>query len=121
MGDELRGRRGGKQRNPEFYRIRVLMCLAAFKESNISDFRMKRDYGIIMNKGDLKNLLDRMIQEEWIKKSKYKIYSLDEKGQKMKDYIRNLLDKEENHPLFDCESFEGIESIGFKSLDQSND
>jgi len=120
---ELRGRKGGKQKPPEFYRIRIIMYLAAARnnESNISDFRMGEGYGIIMNKGDLKNLLDKMIQEKWIKKNKYKIYSLDEKGQQMKDYVRSLLAKEENHPLFDCESFDGIGSIGFKSPDQPND
>jgi len=119
---ELRGRKIGKQKPPEFYRIRILMYLTAFKESNISDFRTKGEgYGIIMNKGDLKNLLDKMIREKWIKKSEYKIYSLDEKGQRMKDYVRSLLAEDENHPLFDCESFDGIGSIGFKSPDQPND
>ena len=114
---ELRGRSVGKQKNPGFYRIRIAMYLHAFSEARITDFRKKGEYGIIMNKTDLLILLGKMIEEKWIKRTisedaqNVKKYSLDKKGQEMAEFIHHLRDTEQNHPLFECESFIGIKSL----------
>jgi len=115
---ELRGRSGGKQKNPGFYRIRIVMYLHAFRKTRITDFRKKGEYGIIMNKTDLLILLGKMIDEKWIKRTisedaqNVKKYSLDKKGQEMVEFIHHLRDTEPNHPIFECESFIGIKSLG---------
>jgi len=105
--------KGGKQKDDSYYRIRIVMYLLAFGESNISDIARSSSYGISsINKVNLKILLEKMIVEKWIKKSKYKIYSLDKKGQEMVNFLVHLKNNDENHPLFDVESFIGIKSLG---------
>ena len=105
--------KGGKQKDDSYYRIRIVMYLLAFRESNISDMARSSSYGISsINKVNLKILLEKMIVEKWIKKSKYKIYSLDKKGQEMANFLVHLKNNDENHPLFDVESFIGIKSLG---------
>ncbi|MCH7649138.1 MAG: hypothetical protein IIA83_11100 [Thaumarchaeota archaeon] len=105
--------KGGKQKDDSYYRIRIVMYLLAFREANISDIARSSSYGISsINKVSLKILLEKMILEKWIKKSKYKIYSLDKKGQEMTNFLVNLKNNDENHSLFDVESFIGIKSLG---------
>ena len=105
--------KGGKQKDDSYYRIRIVMYLLAFREANISDIARSGSYGISsINKVNLKILLEKMIVEKWIKKSKYKIYALDKKGQEMVNFLVNLKNNDENHPLFDVESFIGIKSLG---------
>jgi len=103
--------------NDDFYQIRILKYLSSYGEANLTEFRMKGVYGITSNKTRLKILLEEMIDDGWIKKTisshspNVKIYSLDEKGHQMKDFIRKLQQNEPKHPLFDCKLFSGIKSL----------
>jgi len=113
---ELRGRKvKADYQHDDFYQIRILMYLSAHEEARISDFAKNGEYGITSNKTKLKRILGEMIDAGWIKKTipeyakNVKIFSLNEKGHEMKDFIREL---QENHPLFDCKSFTGIKSLG---------
>jgi len=71
-----------------------------------------------MNKGLLRLLLLKMVDEDWLdmKISKdnpmIKRYSLKEKGLEMLNFIRNLRDKDENNPLFRFDSLKEIKSLG---------
>ena len=115
---ELRGRKGKSDyQNDDFYQIRILKYLSSYGEANLTELRMKGEYGITSNKTRLKRLLEEMIDAGWVKKTipshspNVKIYSLDEKGHTMKDFIQELQQKEPNHPLFDCKLFGGIKSL----------
>ena len=111
---DRRGKRlkGGEQKHPDFYRIRVVMYLLEFHESNISDMTRSSKYELSRaNKGRLAILLAKMVEEGWIKKSKYKIFSLDEKGTKMANMIKKIQNEDENNPLFQIEAFLGLKSI----------
>lgn len=94
------------------------MFLSAFGESRITDFEKKREYGVSsMNRVDLSLLLKKMIVEKWIKKSiskdakNVKKYSLIKRGREMVNYIKELRNKEEDHPLFEVETFYGVKSL----------
>ncbi len=117
---DRRGQRvkGGKQKNDDFYRIRVVLFLSAFDESRITDMREKGEYGLgTMNKGSLLVLLEKMIEDNWIKKTisddskNVKKYSLNKKGTQIKDFIKELQNNDENNPLFDCDLFLGVKAI----------
>jgi len=117
---DRRGKRakGGKQKNDDFYRIRVVLFLSAFGESRITDMREKGEYGLgTMNKGSLLVLLEKMIEDNWIKKTisddskNVKKYSLNKKGAQIKDFIKELQNNDENNPLFDCDLFLGVKAI----------
>ena len=113
---ELRGRKvKSDYQHDDFYQIRILMYLSAHEEARIGDFTKKGEYGITSNKTTVGRLLGEMIDTGWVKKTispdakNVKKYSLTEKGQQMRDFIREL---PENHPLFDCKLFSGIKSLG---------
>lgn len=71
-----------------------------------------------MNKGLLRLLLLKMVDEDWLDREiskdnpMIKRYSLKEKGREMVNFIRNLRDKDENNPLFRFDSLKGIKSLG---------
>ena len=118
---DRRGQRvkGGKQKNDDFYRIRVVLFLSAFDESRITDMREKGEYGLgTMNKGSLLVLLEKMIEDKWIKRTisedskNVKRYSLNKKGTEMRDFIRHLRDSDPNNSLLDCDLFLGVRSLG---------
>ena len=117
---DRRGKRvkGGKQKNDDFYRIRVVLFLSAFGASRITDMREKGEYGLgTMNKGSLLVLLEKMIEDNWIKKTisedakNVKRYSLNKRGTQMRDFIRELQNNDESNPLFDCDLFLGAKAI----------
>ena len=117
---DRRGQRvkGGKQKNDDFYRFRVVLFLSAFGASRITDMREKGEYGLgTMNKGSLLILLEKMIEDNWIKKTisedakNVKRYSLNKRGTQARDFIRELANNDENNPFFDCDLFLGIKSI----------
>lgn len=124
MLGQLRDRRGkrvktGKQKNDDYYRLRIVMFLRSFGESRISDFLQKKDYGISsINKVNLKTILDKMSLEGWIKRTvsldskNVKKYSLDKQGFEIVDFIIKLRDTNKEHPLFDFEMCKGIRSLG---------
>jgi len=116
---ELRGKKGKSDyQHDDFYQIRILMYLTHHEEARLAEFTKKGEYGITSNKTRLIRLLGEMIDAGWIKKTipeyaqNVKIYSLNEKGRQMKDFIRELQQKEPNHPLFDCKLFDGIKHLG---------
>ena len=94
------------------------MYLSGHEEARISDFISNGQYGITSNKTTVGRLLGEMIVAGWIKKTispdakNVKKYSLTERGHQMKDFVRELQQKEQNHPLFDCKLFSGIKSLG---------
>ena len=117
---DRRGQRvkAGKQKNDDFYRIRVVLFLSAFGASRITDMREKGEYGLgTMNKGSLQVLLEKMIEDNWIKKTisedakNVKRYSLNKRGTQMRDFIRELQNNDESNPLFDCDLFLGLKAI----------
>jgi len=116
---ELRGRKvKADYQHDDFYQIRILMYLSAYTEARIGDFAKKGEYGITSNKTTVGRLLGEMVDAGWVKKTtspdakNVKKYSLAEKGHEMKDFIRELQQKEQNHPLFDFKLFTGIKSLG---------
>ena len=74
-----------------------------------------------MNKGSLKILLEKMIEDGWIKKHKdphaknVTIYELASKGQEMATTILQLRKDDDNNALFHLETFSGIKSLGLAS------
>ena len=94
------------------------MYLTAEGKARITDFQKKGEYGITSNKHKLGRILGEMIEDKWIKRTilddakNVKIYTLAEKGHQMKDFILKLRNEEESHPLFDCELFNGVKSLG---------
>ena len=103
--------KGGSQKSPDYYRVRVVLYLKEKGESNISDMTLNSKYDLSRaNKGRLASLLDDMINEKWIKKSKYKIYSLDNKGNNFANLVKEL-NHDSNNPWFDFESFKGVNSL----------
>ena len=116
---ELRGRKvKSDYQHDDFYQIRILMYLAAYSKAKISDFSKKGEYGITSNKQKLGRILGEMIEDKWINRTilddakNVKIYTLAEKGHQMKDFILKLRNEEEKHPLFDCDLFSGVKSLG---------
>jgi len=116
---ELRGRKVKRDyQHDDFYQIRILMYLSAFGEARLSDFISNVQYGITSNKTTVGRLLEEMIAAGWVKKTiskdakNVKKYSLGESGHQMKDFIRELQQKNQNHPLFACKLFSGIKSLG---------
>ena len=118
---ELRGRKAklGEQNSPDFYRVRIVMFLFAYPNSRITDMRENGEYRIgTMNKGLLRLLLLKMVDEDWLDMEiskdnpMIKRYSLKKKGLEMLNFIRNLRDKDENNPLFRFDSLKGIKSLG---------
>jgi len=112
---------GEKQKNDDFYRIRVVMFLKSYGEANQSEMQHKKEYGLSrMNRGSLKILLEKMIENKWIKScpdphaKNVTIYSLNKKGHTLADTFQELRNKDENHPLFDFETFSGIKLLGLK-------
>lgn len=115
---ELRGRKvKADYQHDDFYQIRILKYLSAHEEARIGDFISNGKYGITSNKTTVGRLLGEMIDAGWIKRTispdakNVKKYSLAEKGHQMKDFIRELQQKEPNHPLFNCKLFNGIKSL----------
>ena len=110
---------GEKQKNDDYYRIRVVMFLLAHKESNQSEMQQKKQYGLSrMNRGSLKILLEKMIESKWIKSFKdphsknVTVYTLNKKGLQLANTIHDLHHKDENHPLFDFETFKDVKLLG---------
>ncbi len=115
---ELRGRKvKADYQHDDFYQIRILMYLSHHEEARMAEFSKKGKYGITSNKTTVGRLLGEMIDAGWVKKTipdyakNVKIYSLDEKGREMIEFIRRLQKEEQNHPLFDCKLFNGIKSL----------
>jgi len=116
---ELRGRKvKADYQHDDFYQIRILMYLSSHKEARLTDFSKEGEYGITSNKTTVGRLLGEMRDAGWVKKKispdakNVKKYSLTEKGRKMRGFIRELQQNEQNHPLFDCKLFSGIKSLG---------
>ena len=104
--------KGGEQKHPDYYRVRVVLYLLDVVESNITDMTLNSKYDLSRaNKGRLAILLEKMVEEKWIKKSKYKIYSLNEKGQSFANTIKLILKNDESDPLFEFEAFAGVKSL----------
>ncbi|MBT4327704.1 MAG: hypothetical protein HOD60_12510 [Candidatus Nitrosopelagicus sp.] len=117
--EELRGRKvKADYQHDDFYQIRILMYLTSHTKARISDFSKKGEYMITSNKQKLGRILGEMIEDKWISRTilddakNVKIYTLAEKGHQMKDFILKLRKDEETHPLFDCDLFSGIKSLG---------
>jgi len=120
MGRKLRELRGRKVKSDyqhdDFYQIRILKYLSDHEEARLTDLLRERKYGISSKKTVIR-LLGEMKDDGWINKNisqdakNVKKYSLTEKGRQMRDFIRELQQKEPNHPLFDCKLFNGIKSL----------
>jgi len=111
---ELRGRKGKSDyQHDDFYRIRILKYLSDHEEARLTDLLTEKKYGIVGKRTAIR-LLGEMKDDGWINKTispdakNVKKYSLTDKGQQMRDFIREL---PENHPLFDCKLFNGIKSL----------
>ena len=88
----------------------------------MSEMVHKSEFGLgRMNKGSLKILLEKMIEDKWIKKHKdphsknVTIYELATKGQEMGTTILQLRKDDANNALFHLETFSGIKSLGLAS------
>jgi len=95
------------------------MFLLAHKESNQSEMQHKKQYGLSrMNRGSLKILLEKMLESKWIKSFKdphsknVTVYTLNKKGLQLANTIQDLHHKDENHPLFDFETFKDVKLLG---------
>jgi len=115
---ELRGRKvKADYHNEDFYKIRIIKFLSDHEEARVTDFLRETKYGI-NSKKTLIRLLGEMTEEDkWINKTvldqakNVKIYTLAEKGHKMKNFIQELQENESDHPLFDCKLYSGIKSL----------
>jgi len=104
-----------KQSKDDFYRIRIIMFLFSFSESGISALRGKGEYGIRQHPGDLRVLLEKMIQDNWISKRQdphsknITLYSLTLKGKEIAQMIHEW---DENNPFLKLDAFRNVKSLG---------
>jgi len=113
---------GASYRYDDFYKIRVVMFLFANPESNRNQMKLNSESGLSSKEGgDLTSLLEQMISDGWIKKFESKhttgriVYTLEEKGRKVAELIKKLLEEERN-PLFDLDCFRGVKLLGSKTF-----
>ena len=108
--------KGGKQKNDDFYRIRISLYLLEVKQQNMNQIKHNRKYGInSIEASRLKNLLFNMMDDNWIEQIDnpavhYPIYKLTELGIKITNSIKNLRDDQTNY-LLDLECFANIKEI----------
>ena len=123
MGRKVSDRRGKtvtgeKQKNDDYYRIRIVLYLFANKQANRNEMLLNRNYGLNrMERGRLSNLLEKMSIDNWIEKFEekgvhYPLFKLDEKGFEMARYIKKLAEEESSNFLFDLENFAGVKRLG---------
>jgi len=122
LGKKVSDRRGKKvtsekQKNDDFYRIRIVMYLFANKEGNRNQMMHNNDFGINrIERGRLSNLLEKMIEDGWMQKIEtsgmyYPIYKLDTKGLEVASFIQKLKSEEPSNFHFEFESFAGIKRL----------
>lgn len=127
MGKKVSDRRGkvvtgAKQKNDDFYRIRIVMLLYNVKQENKNQIKHNSKYGINpIEAGRLTNLLQKMVDDDWIEEVKesgvhYSLYKLSEKGLDVARYFQKLRNDDSSNFLFDFEYLTGI-----KRLDEEGD
>ena len=98
------------------------MFLFTNPESNRNQMKLNSESSLSsMEGGKMTSLLEQMISEGWIKKFESKhttgriVYTLEEKGRKVAELIKKLLEEERN-PLFDLDCFRGVKLLGSKTF-----
>ncbi len=123
MGRKVSDRRGKsitgeKQKNDDYYRIRIVMYLLSNNQANRNQMLLNKSFGINrIERGRLTNLLQKMTQDEWIKKieiegTHYPLFKLNEKGLQVGRHIQKLRSEEPSNFLFDLEDFAGVKRLG---------
>lgn len=107
---------GSKQKNDDFYRIRIALYLLEVKQQNKNQIKLNSKYGISsIEASRLKNLLLNMMEDNWIEKIEtpgvhYPAFKLTEHGLKIVDYIKNQINDQTNF-LLDLDCFANIKEI----------
>jgi len=111
---------GEKQKNDDFYRIRIVMYLLSNNQANRNQMLLNKSFGINrIERGRLTNLLQKMTQDEWIEKieikgTHYPLFKLIEKGLQVGRHIQKLRSEEPSNFLFDLEDFAGVKRLGLE-------
>ena len=125
MGRKVSDRRGKtvtgeKQKNDDYYRIRIVMYLFSNGQTNRNQMLLNKSFGINrIERGRLTNLLHKMKQDGWIeiieiKGTHYPLFKLDEKGLQVGRFIQELRSEDPSHFLFDMEDFAGVKRLGLE-------
>jgi hypothetical protein len=107
---------GSKQKNDDFYRIRIALYLLEVKQQNTNQIKHSSKYGISsIEASRLKNLLLNMMEDNWIEKIEtqgvnYPVFKLTEHGLKIVDYIKNQINDQSKF-LLDLDCFANIREI----------
>lgn len=107
---------GGKQKNDDFYRIRIALYLLEVKQQNTNQIKLNSKYGInSIEASRLKNLLLNMIKDNWIEKIEtpgvhYPAFKLTEHGLEIVNSIKQQVNDQSNF-LFDLDCFANIKGI----------
>ena len=114
---------GGSYRYDDYYKIRLVMFLFANPESNRNQMKLNKESGLSsMEGGKMTSLLETMVEDGWIKKFESThttgriVYTLEEKGRKVAELIKKLLEESEHTPLFDLDCFRGVKLLGSKTF-----
>ena len=115
-----RSKEGGKKyRYDDYYKLRMIMRLFAYPESNRNQMKLDSESGLSSLEGSNMNvLLGKMIEGGVVKEFESPhhkgtmVYSLTENGMKMAIMIKDLLENEKSHPLFNLDCFRGIRLLG---------
>jgi len=107
---------GGSYKNDDYYRIRVVKFLFSKKMANRSNMLTSSTFGISrLGRERLNVLLAKMVEDGWIKGYEsthvkgVMMYELEDKGRQMATLIQES--KDNSHPLYDLDSFIGINDI----------
>lgn len=108
--------KGGKQKNDDFYRIRITLYLLEVNQQNKNQIQLNSKYGIsTIEAGRLKTLLLNMIEDKWIKRVKiegvnYPLYKLTQEGLRIARFIKNLKENQAGF-LLNLDCFANIREI----------
>lgn len=107
---------GGKQKNDDFYRIRIALYLLEVTQQNTNQIKLNSKYGInSIEASRLKNLLLNMVEDNWIEKIEtpgvhYPFFRLTERGLTIVEYFKTQIGDQTNF-LLDLDCFANIKEI----------
>jgi len=115
-----RSKQGGKKyRYDDYYTIRVLMKLLANPESNRNQMKLDSESGLsTLEGGNMNVVLGKMLEADLIKDFESPhhkgqiVYSLTDEGTKFANMIKELLEKDKSHPIFNLDCFRGVKILG---------